>query len=341
MKKEQAAQPFDGLTEEMTIELAKDRIIRQPVLTKTTLATLYDNFDDPYEPHSYAGLSSITQIGFAELHGQRKAMEDRIAFGTQPAFLQLSENQRCTALFNTIAKLEQVMDSHYLERTGSTLCAAVICGKDIYTASVGDSAAYLVALTNEDEAGQCRRLNVHLHHPHEPSEEKRLEKAGKAMFSRHHRLMGLAVSRAMGDTMMEEFGLIHDPDIYHDEINLPQKGKAFLIVACDGLTEGDCLTANPQPESTSIFELVQKNSRCDPQKMASVLAHEAIKKGSSDNVSVIVTLLDHTQVSVKYMAVFDGHGGTACAELLRKHFHTLFSNTIQQILDSSSSAILS
>src|SRR5579883_488267 len=228
---------LDGLQEDLLLELAYEREIIYPQEYKTTLEGFYNRLADPSIPHSYAGFSPHLAIGFAELHGLRYAQEDRIAFGAIAGFEKLSESKRSLALQQTIATLADIAAQSGMDHIGSTLCATVLFNNHIYTANVGDSAAYLVVLDQENYISQFKRLNIALHHPTEPAETTRLQLEGKDQFIRFDRLKNLAVSRAIGDTALVPYGLSHTADTYHDQVRLPPNGKAFVIVACDGLTE--------------------------------------------------------------------------------------------------------
>ncbi|TAK75584.1 MAG: protein phosphatase 2C family protein [Gammaproteobacteria bacterium] len=317
--------PINGLQEEILLEIADDREIAQSRLEKITLENLYNSIEDPSLPHSYAGCSAQLAIGFAELHGLRYAQEDRIAFGTLPEFEKLTHQQRLLILEQTIQHLNHVANDNGMETVGSTLCAAILCENHIYTANVGDSTAYLAVLDQKGQMSQFKRLNETLHHPTEPAELLRLQKAGKEQFIRYDRLMNLALSRAVGDTALETYGLIHTPDLSHHEVHLPPNGKAWVIIACDGLTEtpGDS-------DTLDIATLIQENQEKNAQEIAKILTHHAFASGSTDNISALVTSIDPSLKMAKYVAVFDGHGGAECAELLRTLFHPFLKNTLQQ-----------
>ena len=332
MKPPTLTKPLNGLKEEIIIEIAENRIIQNPVIRHTTLEKLYDDFNASTKIHSYAGHTAACRIGFAELHGRREYQEDRIVFGFVPDFKVLSKSQKLSVLNQTIMKLTAIIASHEMPRTGSTLCLIVTDENYIYTVNVGDSTAYLAVLNADDESIQFKRLNQHLHQPTEPLERMRLEEAGKQGFIHYKRLMGLALSRSMGDTDLEPFGLIHTPDIYTDEIIMPEKGKAFALIACDGLTEGNCLAEHKEIGIESIEQLMEANAKNSLEDIASILTHEAFDKGSTDNISVLITNIENRMTPPKYMAVFDGHGGVACADLLRKNFHTVFVDEINHAL---------
>ena len=151
---------------------------------------------------------------------------------------------------NTIPKLE-------LKESDSTACTVVIKENKIYTSNLGDSVAYLCEI---DENGKTKptSLNKKLDKPNETSEIQRIQnfleqKKPKPSQEEIDEIIntmsnkdnprlggskGIALTAALGDLGYDQFGIKHVPDqIDVAEINIPKNGKAFVIVACDGLTE--------------------------------------------------------------------------------------------------------
>jgi serine/threonine protein phosphatase PrpC len=185
---------------------------------------------------------------------------------------------------------------------GSTATTALILGKRLYCANVGDSRTLL-----------CRNfVPIAMSQDHKPSREdesKRIRDAGG--FVINNRVMGeLAVSRAFGDAdfkkgiqnIIEDEGVVHDenesgdlknwdepliiaePDI--KSINITTNDQ-FLLLACDGLF--DVFTG----EDLVTFITKDMLDHGDAQRCCQHLTHEAIKKRNSrDNVSVILVILN-------------------------------------------------
>lgn len=337
-------QPFalnsgNGLNENILITSSQHSILTTPFTDSyTTLNNFYDWHHDPSQPLSFTAYSPSTKIGFAEMMGRRDQAEDRIAFGVMVEFEYLSEEQRITVLQNTIARLANLASVYDMAMVGSTLCLTVCCKNKIYTVNVGDSTAHLFSINQSNSS--CIRLNPILHHPNEPSEKIRLSKNPQAtivnnrlLFSHANLKRYLAVSRAIGDTAMTAVGLIPSPDICIT--TLSEYSSNILMVACDGLTENDCLVTDNNEmiakNRISIQSLIEENYNNSTQQIAAALCMQAYDANSSDNISVIAEKID-MNASTTYMAMFDGHGGVQCADLLRRNFFTVFQDEVFRLL---------
>lgn len=87
----------------------------------------------------------------------------------------------------------------------------------------------------------------------------------------------LAVTRSLGDCAMKDY-VSGEP--YTTE-TLLQPGDSHLILACDGVW--DVIS------DQDALELIQTET--DPQRMSEKLLVQALRNGSTDNISVIVILL--------------------------------------------------
>lgn len=187
---------------------------------------------------------------------------------------------------------------------GSTGTTALILGKRLYCANVGDSRTMI-----------CRNFQpILLSQDHKPSREdesKRIRDAGG--FVINGRVMGeLAVSRAFGDvdfkkgiqSIIEQEGdgstlpapsegegpnwdqplLIAEPEI--QKLSIEDQDQ-FLLLACDGLF--DVFT----PEEVVTFVRTNMEKHGDTQRCCQQLTYDAIRKRNSrDNVSVILIILN-------------------------------------------------
>jgi serine/threonine protein phosphatase PrpC len=191
-------------------------------------------------------------------------------------FRQKYINNVCENLQNMIKNIPQA------KNCGST-CAAVLCyekEKSMYLTviNVGDSRCVL-----------CRNnLGIPLsidHKPHWIAETRRIEKLGgkiELAYRDDPRIMGLSVSRSFGDISATPY-VTHKPEITGYKLT---KNDQFIVIGCDGLYE----TLSNQDVVNFVLEnYYDKNNK--PIKrinIADMLATHAIKKGSTDNVSVIV-----------------------------------------------------
>lgn len=297
----------------------------------------------------YQAFDAQTRTGIAEKWGWRDTQEDRVVVDQLNEYADLSEGQRHAVLRTVVDALQLYIKAENL-KGGSTLCAVLLCGNQIYTANVGDSMAFLVIAEKDGSITEFRRLNKVLHNPGRPEEKARLEAEGFEVDIKRIRTdrgdiiisrlgeFGLALSRSLGDTMYEVIGLSHEPDVYFDNIIIPKNGIALIINACDGLTEGNSLKENDIKKIISNKLKEAKNyARFKPEKLAAALAEGAYREGkkelgSTDNISVIVTVAEplakEPTKSVKYCCVFDGHGGDEVSDYLYRHFHRVLNNCI-------------
>ncbi|KAK9742606.1 hypothetical protein RND81_03G185300 [Saponaria officinalis] len=157
-----------------------------------------------------------------------------------------------------------------LSKGGSTAVTAILFnGRKLWVANLGDSRAVL------SRRGQAIQMSI----DHEPSTEREIIE-GKGGFVSNlpgdvPRVNGqLAVSRAFGDKSLK-LHLRSDPDIHDIFIDL---NVDILILASDGLWK-----VMDNQEAVNIARRTR-----DPQKAAKQLAEQALKRGSKDDISIIV-----------------------------------------------------
>lgn len=172
----------------------------------------------------------------------------------------------------------EFLKSHSTEPrdAGSTASTAIIVGDRLLVANVGDSRAVIC------KGGQAIAVSKD-HKPDQSDERKRIENAGGfVMWAGTWRVGGvLAVSRAFGDKLLKQY-VVAEPDIEEEVVD---SSLEFLILASDGLW--DVVT---NEEAVEMVKPIQS-----PQEAADKLLEEACKRGSSDNITVvIVRFLDGT-----------------------------------------------
>merc|ERR1711871_1026532 len=160
---------------------------------------------------------------------------------------------------------------------GSTGCVVMMQERRerLIAANVGDSRAILVKAD-----GSCKPLTRD-HKPDLPDERKRIEDSGGSvkMFG-CARVNGiLAVSRAFGDRSLKSSGVVADPEIMTHQLGADD---LFLVIASDGLW--DVFTNEGVAQVVSVQQ--------DPETCARALTDSAIRKGSMDNVTVVVVQLN-------------------------------------------------
>jgi len=161
-------------------------------------------------------------------------------------------------------------------QAGSTACVVLCTGEgSLLCANVGDSRAVMMradgvalALSNDHKGSS-------------PEEVARIVQAGGYVVG--GRVFGqLAVARALGDADLKtevSGALVADAEILQVDL---QTGDEFVIIACDGLWD----TVDNQ--TACEFAKVRLDSGEKPSAVADALAKEAISRGSTDNVSVII-----------------------------------------------------
>lgn len=141
----------------------------------------------------------------------------------------------------------------------------------LYTANVGDTRIVL------SRGGKAIRLSYD-HKGSDVNEIKRIYRKGGVVLG--GRVNGvLAVSRSLGDVYLKEY-VIGTPFTTMSEIN---KEDESIIIACDGLWD-IC-------SDEKAVEMIRGIR--DAQKASAVLTEYAIKKGTTDNVTVMVVLLEN------------------------------------------------
>ncbi|MBV8803169.1 MAG: hypothetical protein JO131_09485, partial [Gammaproteobacteria bacterium] len=148
----------------------------------------------------------------------------------------------------------------------------------------------------------------------------------------------LRMTRSIGDKRYELHGLIHHPEITFFEVDLDEGQRAFIVTACDGLTER-MHPAKDSKQKKSEFEeqeigtcvattIDDCKSKNIESEIAFRLTEKAVNTGSTDNISIIVKEVTH-QKNPHIGAVFDGHGGNKVSKALGKHTIPLFKDLIE------------
>jgi serine/threonine protein phosphatase PrpC len=121
------------------------------------------------------------------------------------------------------------------------------------------------------------------HRVDDPKEIARIQKAGGFIFK--GRVMGvLAVTRSLGDHIFKTFVIAH-PAVRELDLQLESGSvePSFLIIACDGLY--DVMT------DKEAVDLV-RNFAGEREDAAQFLVQQALRRGTTDNVTAIVAWLE-------------------------------------------------
>ncbi|PRP83378.1 hypothetical protein PROFUN_09406 [Planoprotostelium fungivorum] len=156
---------------------------------------------------------------------------------------------------------------------GTTAVSALIVKegekKMLYVANAGDARAVL------SRGGKAERMS-HDHKTNDEGESQRIKSVGGFIIL--NRVNGvLAVTRSLGDTPMKEY-VTGEPYIQTTEITAQD---THLVLACDGLWD----VASDQ----EVVDFVHQEG--DEKALSEKLVQHALKKGSTDNISVMVITL--------------------------------------------------
>lgn len=125
------------------------------------------------------------------------------------------------------------------------------------------------------------------HKPDWPEEKRRLIKlGGKPYFDGEDwRIKDLSVSKAFGDIDAEPY-LTCEPDIFRYKLDKEDK---FIVLACDGLWD---VMSNQEVVNFVLNECYGDLESCErvnkTNNIAKKLGEHALKKGSTDNLTIIV-----------------------------------------------------
>lgn len=207
----------------------------------------------------------------------------------------LSTSKVQTAIKNALLRVDdEVCKIGQWSYTGSTAVVCIISldsdgVRTIVTANVGDSRAVL-----------CRNgVAVDLSRDHKPNDEdemERIEKLGGSvdwcgdvdpvtddpiLHTGVYRVnSNLALSRAIGDKSERPF-ISNEADI---STHVVKDGDSFIVLASDGLFD--------VMSSQEVVSFVTLNCEGSPDEEAATrVAKEALKRGSSDNITVIIIWL--------------------------------------------------
>ena len=210
-----------------------------------------------------------------------------------------------SALRDAFTRIEDdVMQDDALHYQGSTAVAVFLHDNEagyrtVMSANVGDSRAIL------SRAGQAIDLTTD-HKPNEEREKARIMRMGETIewdrFAKVHRVRNLSLSRAIGDRYAKPI-VSGEVEIKHFPV-LDDRDE-FILLASDGLW--DAMTS--QDVVTFVHERIEnelrKHEAMDSQEresyklvlrknMAKNVAYEAFKRGSADNICVVMVWLNDT-----------------------------------------------
>ncbi|KAL1189280.1 putative protein phosphatase 2C 49 [Cardamine amara subsp. amara] len=214
-----------------------------------------------------------------------------------------------SSLRNTFlqADLDLAEDRSISSSSGTTALAALLFGRHLMVANVGDCRAVLCRNGEAIDMSQD-------HRPIYLPERRRVEECGGFIDDGY--LNGvLSVTRALGDWDMKlprgsQSPLIAEPEI--KQINLTEEDE-FLIIGCDGIW--DVLTSQ---EAVSIVRRGLRRHD-DPMRCARELAMEALRLNTFDNLTVVVVCFS----SLDDVAAVAAVEKQRCCSLTAEAIHSL------------------
>ncbi|GAB6019959.1 hypothetical protein CHUAL_001488 [Chamberlinius hualienensis] len=176
-------------------------------------------------------------------------------------------------------------------KDGSTALTVVAVDDAIYIGNLGDSKAVLCRFN--EETGRCVAIALSKdHNPVQYDERMRIQKMGGHV--REGRVMGiLEVSRSIGDGQYKTLGVTCIPDVKRCQLTTNDR---YIIMACDGLWK-----VFSSESSIEFIEQILKPSAnatkataCSKYETAAAkLSSEAVRRGSGDNVTVLIIQIQH------------------------------------------------
>ncbi|PAN23893.1 hypothetical protein PAHAL_4G129500 [Panicum hallii] len=193
----------------------------------------------------------------------------------QPEFLTDTKLAISKAFLETDGDILETISSSFRD-DGSTALAAVLIGKCLYVANVGDSRAVA------SKAGKAVPLSKD-HKPNRKDERKRIEDAGGVVIWDDTWRVGgiLAMSRAFGNRMLKEY-VIAEPDIQEEEVN---SDLEYLILATDGLWD---VVRNE--DAVALLK-----AEDGAQAAAVKLTEIAYSRQSADNITCVIVQFHHNK----------------------------------------------
>jgi serine/threonine protein phosphatase PrpC len=195
-----------------------------------------------------------------------------------------------------------ILQDDSLQYQGSTAVAVVVHDagdghRTVLSANVGDSRAIL---SRNGHAVELTRD----HKPNEERERARILAMGETIewdhFSKVHRVRNLSLSRAMGDRYAKPY-VSAEVEIMRFPVD--EHGDEFVLLASDGLW--DVMTSQDVVSYVhrQIAQEMGRNHHMDKEEkerfrhvlrrnMSKYVAREALKRGSGDNVCVVMVWLD-------------------------------------------------
>lgn len=211
----------------------------------------------------------------------------------KPVYIDKSFSKKYfSKVFDLIQMKMKNTNYNQVKHCGATACVGVHYRDEnnrdrLWILNTGDSRSVMCGAGNKAE-----QLSID-HKPNYPSEKKRIEDMGGEIEfdGADWRIKDLSLSRAFGDLNCTPY-VTHSPEIFRYKITSDDK---FIIFACDGLWD----VLSNQEAVDYVLKSMAKNPYSDHAKN---LAEYAYAKGSLDNITVIIYLIEHSKEKTSKVA---------------------------------------
>lgn len=286
-----------------------------------------------------------SEVGNTETKGKRPLQEDANTFATGETpnqFAQKPNDEQDMTMIGTFLDLQQEQGEKHGQRQGT--CACVSTGYidqktnkvNIHTSYVGDSVTFLIGVA-EGKDPICLACNPNLHDNDSGIELGKVSKRGGAVV--YGRLYGLAVFRAIGDN--NNPAVSHLPDIARASETLEEGYTYYMVTTCDGAMEH--LKNDKQQKcqnfANQLGKIFNDAKGATPDRLSELIAENAFKEKTTDNVSVSVARLTTNAVTI---ATFDGHAGSAVSNACADNFNAYFKKNVMSpkpVLEEKTKAV--
>ncbi|KAK2661331.1 hypothetical protein Ddye_007864 [Dipteronia dyeriana] len=164
--------------------------------------------------------------------------------GEEPSNEFYKWQEACVSAFKVMDKEIKLQENLDCSSSGTTAVAVIKQGEDLVIANLGDSRAVLGTVSDEGEL-KAVQLTTDLK-PNLPSEAERIRKFNgrvlalkeephiQRVWLPNENSPGLAMSRAFGDFVLKNHGIIAIPEISYRRLT---SNDLFILLACDGVMD--------------------------------------------------------------------------------------------------------
>jgi len=184
---------------------------------------------------------------------------------------------------------------------GSTLTISIQQGVHVITENLGDSRTYIVSRKGRGKSYSLIPMTSD-HKPTTPRETKRISKEGGVVqdsrLCNHSPWRRFTVSGGYGYGDSDVNAINRNPDL--TLYTLKEEEEAYLLHCCDGVLES--MTTH------EIEAYINASAQGVNAETAHRLRQKAYRRGSQDNISILIRKLDKNNLDITASYIADGHG---------------------------------